>query len=108
MAGSLSAVDLLGSDLHVWPDFHGNRSPLADPTLKGMVREDEPTFPLRTATFLPAQIFFLDTSTSMWSPCSCLQVVGLSLSQSLDDLALLYLATVQALAVSHRFTRYSA
>ncbi|KAM4552645.1 FGGY carbohydrate kinase domain-containing protein isoform 1-T2 [Odontesthes bonariensis] len=57
-----SAVDLLGSGLHVWPDFHGNRSPLADPTLKGMV-------------------------------------IGLSLTQTLDDLALLYLATVQALAL---------
>uniref|UniRef100_A0A3P8RLQ6 FGGY carbohydrate kinase domain-containing protein n=1 Tax=Amphiprion percula TaxID=161767 RepID=A0A3P8RLQ6_AMPPE len=62
MANSDSAVDLLGSSLHVWPDFHGNRSPLADPTLKGMV-------------------------------------VGLSLSQTLDDLALLYLATIQALAL---------
>ncbi len=41
MANSQSAVDLLGSGLHVWPDFHGNRSPLADPTLKGMVREHE-------------------------------------------------------------------
>uniref|UniRef100_A0A3P8RLD5 FGGY carbohydrate kinase domain-containing protein n=1 Tax=Amphiprion percula TaxID=161767 RepID=A0A3P8RLD5_AMPPE len=37
MANSDSAVDLLGSSLHVWPDFHGNRSPLADPTLKGML-----------------------------------------------------------------------
>ncbi|XP_030607925.1 FGGY carbohydrate kinase domain-containing protein [Archocentrus centrarchus] len=62
IADSGSAVDLLGSSLHVWPDFHGNRSPLADPTLKGMV-------------------------------------VGLSLSQTLDDLALLYLATMQALAL---------
>lgn len=62
MADSRSAVDLLGSNIHVWPDFHGNRSPLADPTLKGMV-------------------------------------VGLSLSQTVDDLALLYLATVQALAL---------
>lgn len=62
MADSSGAVDLLGSSLHVWPDFHGNRSPLADPTLKGMV-------------------------------------IGLSLSQTLDDLALLYLATIQALAL---------
>uniref|UniRef100_A0A3Q3N8M5 FGGY carbohydrate kinase domain containing n=1 Tax=Mastacembelus armatus TaxID=205130 RepID=A0A3Q3N8M5_9TELE len=62
MANSCSAVDLLGSSLHMWPDFHGNRSPLADPTLKGMV-------------------------------------IGLSLSQTLDDLALLYLVTIQALAL---------
>uniref|UniRef100_A0A8C6NTV6 FGGY carbohydrate kinase domain containing n=1 Tax=Nothobranchius furzeri TaxID=105023 RepID=A0A8C6NTV6_NOTFU len=62
MARSGSAADLLGSSLHVWPDFHGNRSPLADPSLKGMV-------------------------------------VGLSLRHTLDDLALLYLATIQALAL---------
>ncbi|XP_013869267.1 FGGY carbohydrate kinase domain-containing protein isoform X2 [Austrofundulus limnaeus] len=62
MVDSGSSVDLLGSSLHVCPDFHGNRSPLADPTLKGML-------------------------------------VGLSLSQTLDDLALLYLATIQALAL---------
>lgn len=27
----------LTNNLHIWPDFHGNRSPLADPSLKGMV-----------------------------------------------------------------------
>ena len=33
----LSHMSLLTTDFHVLPDFHGNRSPLADPTLKGMV-----------------------------------------------------------------------
>ncbi len=47
--------------LHVYPDFHGNRSPRADPSLRGMVS-------------------------------------GLSLRDSVEHLALLYLATVQALA----------
>nr|XP_015211262.1 PREDICTED: FGGY carbohydrate kinase domain-containing protein isoform X1 [Lepisosteus oculatus]XP_015211263.1 PREDICTED: FGGY carbohydrate kinase domain-containing protein isoform X1 [Lepisosteus oculatus] len=58
-------LDVLTAHLHIWPDFHGNRSPLADPTLKGMV-------------------------------------VGLPLSQNLDDLALLYLATVQSIALGTR------
>lgn len=65
MTRDSAPVDSLGSGLHVWPDYHGNRSPLADPTLRGAV-------------------------------------VGLSLSHTLDDLALLYLATIQALALGTR------
>ncbi len=51
----------LSGDLHVLPDHHGNRSPRADPTLRGMVS-------------------------------------GLDLDDSVDGLARLYLATVQAIA----------
>jgi D-ribulokinase len=51
----------LCADLHVLPDHHGNRSPRADPTLRGTIS-------------------------------------GLKLTDSLDSLALLYLATVQAVA----------
>lgn len=51
----------LTRELHVLPDHHGNRSPRADPTLRGMIS-------------------------------------GLKLSDSLDSLALLYLATIQAIA----------
>jgi FGGY-family pentulose kinase len=51
----------LTSELHVYPDFHGNRSPRADPSLRGMIS-------------------------------------GLKLSDTVDSLALLYLATVQAVA----------
>lgn len=52
---------LLTSELHVLPYFHGNRSPRADATLRGMVS-------------------------------------GLTLGDTIDDLALLYLATIQAIA----------
>ena len=55
----------LTRDLHVLPDHHGNRSPRADPSLRGMVS-------------------------------------GLKLSSGPDALALLYLATVQGLALGTR------
>jgi FGGY-family pentulose kinase len=51
--------------IHVLPDHHGNRSPRADPSLRGMVS-------------------------------------GLKLSDSVDQLALLYLATIQAIALGTR------
>ena len=59
--GEVPFLAMLTRDLHVLPDHHGNRSPRADPTLRGMVS-------------------------------------GLKLTDSLDSLALLYLATVQAIA----------
>jgi len=61
LAGSAPVPAALTRELHVYPDFHGNRSPLADPSLRGMIS-------------------------------------GLRLSDSLDSLALLYLATVQGIA----------
>ena len=51
----------LTHELHVQPDFHGNRSPRANPTLKGVIS-------------------------------------GLTLSTTLDELARLYLAAIQAVA----------
>ncbi len=51
----------LTKDLHVQPDFHGNRSPRANPHARGMIS-------------------------------------GLRLSDSIEDLAVLYLATIQAVA----------
>src|SRR6516164_4546794 len=55
----------LTTGLHVYPDFHGNRSPRANPSLRGMI-------------------------------------CGLRLSASIDDLAILYLATIQAIAYQVR------
>ncbi len=53
------------SDIHVLPYFHGNRSPRANPNLKGMIS-------------------------------------GLRLTQSIEELALHYLATIQAIAYGTR------
>nr|CAD7426461.1 unnamed protein product [Timema monikensis] len=61
----LPSVTMLTKDVHLWPDFHGNRSPIADPSLKGMIS-------------------------------------GMSLSANEEDLAILYLAAVQALAYGTR------
>lgn len=59
----LTSVQFLTKDFHVWPDLHGNRSPLADPNIKGMI-------------------------------------CGLTMSSTVDNLAITYLGFVQALSVS--------
>lgn len=64
-AEGLIDVNFLTKDIHVWPDFHGNRSPLADPSMRGMIS-------------------------------------GLSINSSENNLALLYLATLQALSYGTR------
>jgi FGGY-family pentulose kinase len=65
LASSAAFPAELTRGLHVLPDHHGNRSPRADPSLRGMVS-------------------------------------GLKLSDSLDQLAILYLATIQAIALGTR------
>lgn len=58
---NLPFLALLTKDVHVFPDFHGNRSPRADPTLKGIIS-------------------------------------GLNLDKTINELAIIYLATIQAIA----------
>jgi len=65
LAENKSFPAVLTEELHVCPYFHGNRSPRANPALRGMIS-------------------------------------GLRLSADLDDLALLYLATIQAIAYGAR------
>ena len=62
---SQCSLDELSRDFHVCPYFHGNRSPRANPDLKGMLS-------------------------------------GLKLSATIEDLAVLYLATIQAIAYGTR------
>ena len=57
----LSSFHKLTESVHVWPDFHGNRSPLADPNLKGMI-------------------------------------CGLTMVETVENLAIIYLAVIQSLA----------
>lgn len=64
LAGGGSIGGMTGQ-LHLLPDFHGNRSPLADPDSRGMI-------------------------------------MGLTLAQDLDALALLYLAAIQGIAYGTR------
>ena len=64
-AGRMPHPAALTAGLHVQPDFHGNRSPRADPTLTGAIS-------------------------------------GLTLSSAADDLALQYLAAIQAVAYGTR------
>ena len=66
IAGSVSKVPLLTKDIHVLPFHAGNRTPLMDMSLRGMI-------------------------------------CGLSIDNSLNNLALIYLATLQALALEARF-----
>lgn len=37
MSGDAAHLEQLTAGLHIWPDFHGNRSPLADQTSRGSV-----------------------------------------------------------------------
>ena len=97
-----STAAFLARDLHVDPDFYGNRAPLADPSRRGAacfgVR-----FLRRGGACAPLDALYLGTSVlSDGRRVARAQVAGLTLSATLDDLATLYLATLQALAYQTR------
>lgn len=35
---AVDGTEKLTREIHVWPDYHGNRSPLADSSMRGMVK----------------------------------------------------------------------
>lgn len=80
-------VEELTRDVHVWPDYHGNRSPLADSQMRGMVSVFTNKLFLIPGSLINNMLFT--------------QVCGLSMSNDLNNLAIIYLATIQALAVSY-------
>jgi len=81
----LPSIDFLTKDIHVMPHFHGNRSPLADPEMRGMISGIS-TVPLNTRKLIEELIYKSD------------QTVCEEEDQSFESLALLYLSTVQSLA----------
>lgn len=82
-ARGLEEVSCLTEDIHVWPDLHGNRSPIADPTLRGIV-----------STSRISQNHGMNPITFPF------QITGLDMTRGIESLAIKYLAFVQALAVS--------
>ncbi|KAL4236088.1 hypothetical protein ACF0H5_004474 [Mactra antiquata] len=67
----ISSMAILTRDFHVWPDYHGNRSPLADHTLKGMISG----LTLRT-DIVGLSILYLATVQALaYSTCHILDVM---------------------------------
>lgn len=96
---NLSDVCYLTQDFHVWPDFHGNRSPVADSTIRGMVNLWQFTIKIRFSFFQKSIIELYDLSSFMELFLILFQICGLSLDVTEENLAVLYLSTMQALTV---------
>lgn len=50
----LDNLALLSRDFHVLPDFHGNRSPIGDPKMTGMVLIKFKPFPVPPPSLFPS------------------------------------------------------